>query len=214
MQKRAIALLLTLMTCLAMLSACGTGGETDTNAPAPPATESQQSQPVQPAETDEPKAEEQQPEEVPQPEELAGLEPQDHAGTQFLALLQEEYRNGFVEGERPGCTYYANNKAFIYNGAVYIRGNSALTFYSYDLVTKELREAVSVNGKGTSGFDFYFMDGNFYFVNGVFDGNSFRVSNVETRMYGNDGLINSFEHDAREYRTIPFEKGILEQFSK
>ena len=97
-----------LAMCLSLLSACGSGDKAVENDP--PESESVSSVVQQPVEskmpeeqptTSEPLAEE-KPQDPPQEEPKE----ENNAGTEFLALLQEEWNNGFVEGEGPRHTYF------------------------------------------------------------------------------------------------------------
>lgn len=151
MKRKSIALLLSLIMCVALLSACGANDTPDTGEPTAPVststptgqepTDENKEQPTQEPEQEEPKEEE--PEESAEPTQEEPKE-EDNAGTAFLKLLQEEYKTGFVEGERPGCTYCkaSNNVfAFISNGVVYIWDWDDLynaKVFSYDIASKTL----------------------------------------------------------------------------
>ena len=138
--------MLALSMCLSLLTACGSGGTaTDEKPPESENAASSTEQPKEsekPEETEEPKEEE--PEESAEPTQEEPKE-KNNAGTAFLKLLQEEYKNGFVEGERPGCTYYAAPSedffAFISNGIVYIwdwDDTYNAKVFSYDIAAKKL----------------------------------------------------------------------------
>lgn len=207
--KRKIALLLALAMCLSILSACGGNSAQNTEEPtvsdSTPETTGQQ-----PDETEEEPS--QEPEQTePEESEEPTQEPESNAGTEFLALLQEEWNNGFVEGEGPKHTYYGSTdrKAFIYNGVVYLRdvkGDGDVS--SYDIASKEYHESVvsvSESIKGHSGTTYsFFMDGNFYIANYNF-GNG-----VEARVYNCNGeLLNSLQHEGYVHDYTFFEQGIL-----
>ena len=154
MKRKTMALMLALSMCLSLLSACGSGSTATDDKP--PESENVVSSTEQPEESEKPEESKEQPEESEEPkeeepeksEEPIQEEPKEenNAGTAFLKLLQEEYKNGFVEGERPGCTYYASSDAylltFINNGVVYIwdmeYGNERA--FSYDIASKSLSE--------------------------------------------------------------------------
>lgn len=152
MKRKAAALVLAVTLCLTLLSACKAN---DTPKDEPISSSQSVSTPAE-----QPPKEEQPPQEPPQeepkedePEESAEptQEPkeEENAGTKLLALLQEEYQNGFaVEGERPGCTYYTSpdlgiceSFAFISNGIVYIWDyDDDVKIYSYDIAAKKSSE--------------------------------------------------------------------------
>ena len=146
MKRKTMALMLALSMCLSLLSACGSG---DTAADdQSPESENVVSSTEQPEESEKPEESKEQPEESEEPKEEEPEESEEpkeesNAGTELLALLQEEYQNGFVEGEGPRHTYYdaTDRKAFIHNGVVYIHGvkgyGGAEVFCSYDIATKE-----------------------------------------------------------------------------
>lgn len=154
MKRKTMALMLALSMCLSLLSACGSGNTATDDKP--PESENVVSSTEQPEESEKPEESKEQPEESEEPkeeepeklEEPIQEEPKEenNAGTAFLKLLQEEYKNGFVEGERPGCTYYASSDecllTFINNGVVYIwdmeYGNERA--FSYDIASKSLSE--------------------------------------------------------------------------
>lgn len=221
MKRKSIALLLALMMCLALLSACG--GDNTPKTPEPPSTEStvqppadgKEEQPTQEPEQGEPKEDE--PEESPEPVQEEPKE-EDNAGTAFLKLLQEEWNNGFFEGKGPRHTYYKSyfRGAFILDGVVYIRGmefhkegydDPYLNDYcSYDIASKEFRKtSISADIKpydSTTTIPF-FMDGSFYFPN-----YSFRnESEYQTRRYDSNGELLDTSQYAGSY--IVFEKGFL-----
>ena len=205
MKRKTMALMLALSMCLSLLSACGSGSTATDDKP--PESENVVSSTEQPEESEEPKEEE--PEESEEPKE------ESNAGTELLALLREEYQNGFVEGEGPRHTYYdaTDRKAFLHNGVVYIRGvkgyGDRWDYCSYDIATKELHESVAISadvkeyGEGEN----YFMDGNFYFAN-----NSFEEAEFSTRIYDYNGTpLQSFLHTGHSLDYFFFEKGILAQ---
>ena len=179
MKRKSIALLLSLIMCVALLSACGANDTPDTGEPTAPVststptgqepTDENKEQPTQEPEQEEPKEEE--PEEPEKSAEPTQEEPkeEDNAGTAFLKLLQEEYKNGFVEGERPGCTYYAAPSedffAFISNGVVYIWDMSDAfdaKIYSYDIAAKKLSENKFEREGGSSLSPIFMMNGDVY----------------------------------------------------
>lgn len=145
MKRKTMALMLALSMCLSLLTACGSGGTaTDEKPPESENAASSTEQPKEsekPEETEDPKEEE--PEESPEPTQEEPKE-EDNAGTAFLKLLQEEYKTGFVEGERPGCTYYKVSDdvfAFISDGVVYIwdwKDLQNAKVFSYDIAAKKL----------------------------------------------------------------------------
>lgn len=181
MKRKSIALLLSLIMCVALLSACGANDTPDTGEPTAPVststptgqepTDENKEQPTQEPEQEEPKEEE--PEESAEPTQEEPKE-EDNAGTAFLKLLQEEYKTGFVEGERPGCTYCkaSNNVfAFISNGVVYIWDWDDLynaKVFSYDIASKTLskNEAVSTVEDGYEFRLIFAMNGTVYSNNG------------------------------------------------
>lgn len=144
MKRKSIALLLALMMCLALLSACG--GDNTPETPEPPSTESTAQPPADGKEeqpTQEPKQGEPTQEDSEESPEPTQQEPEevDNAGTAFLKLLQEEYQNGFIRGERPGWSYYKWNSTFgfVRDGVVYIWYDLDSAF-SYDIVSKVLSQ--------------------------------------------------------------------------
>lgn len=221
MKRKSIALLLALMMCLALLSACG--GDNTPKTPEPPSTEStvqppadgKEEQPTQEPEQDEPKEDE--PEESPEPVQEEPKE-EDNAGTAFLKLLQEEWNNGFFEGKGPRHTFYWNrsNGAFILDGVVYIRGMEfhkegyddpyPNDYCSYDIASKEFcKSSISADvqrffsGGGVS----FYMDGSFYFTNYSFEDGS----ESQTRRYDFNGELFDISQYAGGYAV--FEKGFL-----
>lgn len=92
--------------------------------------------------------------------EEAKQEEKNNTGTEFLALLQEEYENGFFQGEGPRHTYYINMMpAFIHNGIVYVQMEYR-KFGAYDIVSKEFNENFCSFSDGYH--NIRFIDGNFY----------------------------------------------------
>ena len=199
MKRKATALVLAVTLCLTLLSACkandtpkdepiSSSQSVSTPAEQPPKEE----QPPQEPPQEEPKEDE--PEEPAQPTQE---EPKEEAtaGTALIALLQEERNNGFVEGEGPRRTYFdledfSGKQALIYNGVVYIHnittetGEKYREFSSYDITSKELRDAVSPDMSSYFPSRCSFLDGNFYYMNFA----------EETRMYDCNGtLLNSFQ---------------------
>lgn len=221
MKRKTMALMLALSMCLSLLSACGSGNTATDDKP--PESENVVSSTEQPEESEKPEESKEQPEESEEPKEEEpekSEEPkeQSNAGTELLALLQEEYQNGFVEGEGPRHTYYnaTDRKAFLHNGVVYIRGVKGYgdnwDYCSYDIATKELHESVAISADvkeyGVEGEN-YFMDGNFYFAN-----NSFEEAEFSTRIYDYNGTpLQSFLHTGHSLDYFFFEKGILAQSS-
>lgn len=165
MKRKSIALLLALMMCLALLSACGGDNTPDTVEPPASGDTSTEQQPAdgkeeqssQEPEQGEPK---QDPEESP---ELTQEEPkeEEHAGTAFLKLLREEYQNGFIRGERPGwsyCTRGSNGLGFIRDGVVYIWSNfsqASPTVFSYDIASKVLNQTDGFQDSNSWGAVYY-----------------------------------------------------------
>ncbi len=205
MKRKTIALLLALMMCLSLLSACGADSKPDgepstaTTTPSPteqPADENKE----QPEETEEPA---QKPEESEEPAQ------ETHAGTEFLALLQEEWSNGFFEGEGPRHTYNdAVRQPFIYKGVVYMHkvGGSNADFrnsiYSYDIAAKEYKESVSTTLNSSNG-NIFFMDGSFYYINVTAPN---EIDSKSVRYDCNGELLGSVQQHIGH---IFFEKGIL-----
>lgn len=162
-KRKSIALLLALIMCLSLLSACGADNTPDTGeSPASVNTSAEQQPADEKEEQPSPEPEQEVPEETEEPEETAEPEPeeveeQNNAGTEFLALLQEEYENGFFQGEGPKHTYYAANEPFIYNGVVYIPSlNNGYGYGAYDIASKEF------NVLNDSSISAIFIDGNFF----------------------------------------------------
>lgn len=219
MKRKTMALMLALSMCLSLLSACGSGNTATDDKP--PESENVVSSTEQPEESEEPEESKEQPEESEEPKEEEPEESEEpkeesNAGTELLALLQEEYQNGFIEGEGPRHTYYdaTDRKAFLHNGVVYIRGVKGYgdnwDYCSYDIATKELHESVAISADvkeyGVEGEN-YFMDGNFYFAN-----NSFEEAEFSTRIYDYNGTpLQSFLHTGHSLDYFFFEKGILAQ---
>ena len=216
MKRKTMALMLALSMCLSLLSACGSG---DTAADdQSPESENVVSSTEQPEESEKPEESKEQPEESEEPKEEEPEKSEDpkeesNVGTELLALLQEEWNNGFVEGEGPRHTYYdaTDRKAFIHNGVVYIHGVEGYggvdVFCSYDIATKEFKELVSPDTIGWGQWSLHFMDGNFYFMGFTFgDGEN----SVGARMYDCNGtaLTTAYLGDLSYYF---FEKGILAQ---
>lgn len=154
MKRKSIALLLALMMCLSLLSACGADKTEKAAAPESAVGTAGQQEIVK----EEPKQEPEQeaPEETEEPEEeepeeaaetgQEEVEEQNNAGTEFLALLQEEYENGFFMGEGARHIYYygVGGTPFIYNGVVYIaginvKGYDDRSIYTYDIASKEFK---------------------------------------------------------------------------
>lgn len=176
MKSKTNVLLMALAMCLFLLSACGADKAEEAAAPEnvsesieQQSADAQEEQPEQeePEETEEPEEEEPEqaePEEAeePEPEEV---EEQNNAGAEFLALLQEEYENGFVVGEGAKHTYYwimldpydDAARCFLYDGVIYrgalayydpYRDSSAgagSCCYNYDIASKELKNWYDLN---------------------------------------------------------------------
>ena len=155
MKKRSIALLLALVMCLSLFSACG-GKDSTPDTKDPPASSANTPAPA--AQPDEQKTPEDPASETPEPEPEP--EPENTAGAEFLALLQEEWNNGFVQGQGPRHTYYKTWSPFIYNGAVLMHYDNS--YYSYDIATKEFKEIFPVARTMTTPA---FLNGKFYFSN-------------------------------------------------
>ena len=154
MKKRLIALLLALVMCLSLFSACG-GKDSTPDTKEPPASSANTPTPA--AQPDEQKTPEAPASETPEPEPEP--EPENTAGAELLALLQEEWNNGFVQGQGPKRTYYYMfGVPFIYNGVVLIPYNRS--YCSYDIATKEFKELFSVE---SNMWNPVFLDGKFYF---------------------------------------------------
>ena len=217
MKRKTLAFMLALSMCLSLLPACGSGGTAEDDKP--PESEDAVSSTEQPKESEKPEESKEQPEESEEPKEEEPEESEEpkeesNAGTELLALLQEEWNNGFVEGEGPRHTYYdaTDRKAFIHNGVVYIRGvkgyGDVWDYCSYDIASKELHEsvAISADAKGYGWYaGNYFMDGNFYFAN-----DSFKEAELSTRIYDYNGTpLQSFLHTGHGFAYFFFEKGIL-----
>lgn len=165
MRRKTVALLLALTMCLSFLSACGADSKPDgepstvgnTSSPTEQQPDEKEEQPAQqPEEAEEPTQKPEETEEPTQKPEESGepaSEPEQtqpteesNAGTEFLALLQEEWESGVIEGERPGYNYYIYDNtgdfAWISNGVVHIYDGSQMydyhETYSYDIAAKEL----------------------------------------------------------------------------
>ena len=199
MKSKTMALLLALSMCLSLLSACGSG---DTAADDPPESENAvSSTEQQPDESKQPEESEEQPEESEEPKEEEpeeSAEPvqeepeeESNAGTEFLALLQEEYKNEFIKGERQGHAYFQclrpGNNAFIHNGVVYIveskytsdgaQTNGLQDFgYSYDIASKEFNK-LTYQGRPEE----------FYLVNDAIYWRSYVDGNYRIWMYDCNG---------------------------
>ena len=168
-------------------------------------------------ETEQPEEpEEEEPEESEEPVQEEPKE-ESNAGTELLALLQEERNNGFVEGESPKHTYFSLSRweevcPFIYKDVVYlvvepVHDVDRYPFHSYNIASKELLEAASPHV--TSGLPGYFMDGNFYFMGCYFEGSFSSPSSMDSRMFDSNGtVLNSNDSLEGHYGTF-FEKGIL-----
>ncbi len=219
MKRKTMALMLALSMCLSLLSACGSGNTATDDKP--PESENVVSSTEQPEESEEPEESKEQPEESEEPKEEEPEESEEpkeesNAGTELLALLQEEYQNGFVEGEGPRHTYYnaTDRKAFLHNGVVYIRGvkgyGDGSSLCSYNIATKEFGEFVSPDITGGGNTSLYFMDGNSYFMGFMFgDGEN----SVGARMYDcNGAALTTVYYLGHQYYYF-FEKGILVQSS-
>lgn len=214
MKRKTMALLLALSMCLSLLTACGSGNTATDDKPSE--SENAASSTEQPEGNDKPeesgKPKEEEPEESAKPTQEEPKE-EENAGTKLLALLQEEWNNGFVEGEGPRHTYFdlQEKTACIYNGVVYIHdipqtGEKWGELSSYDITSKELRDAIS---SSVSSYDYpikasltvsNFIDGNFYYTNFA----------EETRMYDCNGtLLNSFQQPYKFKNLIPLEHGFL-----
>lgn len=224
MKRKTMALMLALSMCLSLLSACGSGNTATDDKP--PESENVVSSTEQPEESEEPEESKEQPEESEEPKEEEpeeSAEPvqeeskeENNAGTEFLALLQEEWDNGFVEGEGTRHTYFnlQEKNAFIYKDVVYIYSAGIyndnaydFSFCSYDIASKELRNVVSPEISGASyNSNIFNLNGNFYYVNCGFNGNS----EVGAKVYDcNNKLLNSNLFHQRFENCIPFECGIL-----
>ena len=214
MKKRSIALLLALMMCLSLLAACGGKDTPDpseptatANTPAPAVQQPQTPEP-EPA-TEAPTQEEPTTEEPTEPE--TEPEPEEHEGTKLLALLQEEWNNGFFEGEGPKHTYNVE-RAFLHDGVVYIQDiNDSNDWSSYDIASKEFHELSALTDIGqSSGYAGYY-DGNFYFINDSASGRTHTYTRITSVYDCNGALLNSFqlENNIESHSYCFFEKGIL-----
>ena len=219
MKRKTMALMLALSMCLSLLSACGSGNTATDDKP--PESENVVSSTEQPEESEKPEESKEQPEESEEPKEEEPEESEEpneesNAGTELLALLQEEYQNGFVEGEGPRHTYYdaTDRKAFLHNGVVYIRGvkgyGDSWDYCSYDIATKEFGKFVSSDIIGGGNTSLYFMDGNSYFMGFMFgDGEN----SLGARMYDCNGAALTTAYYIGDLSYCFFEKGILVQSS-
>lgn len=219
MKRKTMALMLALSMCLSLLSACGSGNTATDDKP--PESENVVSSTEQPEESEKPEESKEQPEESEEPKEEEPEESEDpkeesNVGTELLALLQEEYQNGFVEGEGPRHTYYdaTDRKAFIHNGVVYIHGVEGYginwDYCSYDIATKEFGKFVSPDIIGGGNTSLYFMDGNSYFMGFMFgDGEN----SLGARMYDCNGAALTTAYYIGDLSYYFFEKGILVQSS-
>ncbi len=204
MKRKTTALLLALMMCLLLLSACGANNTPDAEEPQTPVNTSAEQQPADEKEEQPSQEPEQEvPEEAaePEPEEV---EEQNNAGIEFLALLQEEYENGFFQGEGPRHTYYAVNEPFIYNGVVYlvIGGFDTFCYYwgTYDIASKTYNEPDIHTEWG-----FYSLSGNIYFIDDNFYYSRF-MDNVLDMYDCNGTCLNSWQYYAR---LRPCDKGLF-----
>lgn len=205
MRKQITALLLALSMCLTLLSACGSGSNSDgpsAQGSAPGSEEQQASRTPEetkallPEET-----KEQSPEETEKPEETQPPKG-DPTGAQALALLKEEYKNSF--------TCYMDRRVFIYDGILYISGGlnqdgkQSATYGTYDISAKKIIGNLPEwqFGTGSDAFHSYFIDGNFYYCNAVADGKYYTI-----KCDRNGEVLGQLETD---YSTsIFFENGIL-----
>lgn len=146
MKRKTMALLLALSMCLSLLTACGSGNTaTDEK---PPESENAASSTEQPKESEKPEEsgepKEEEPEKSPEPTQEPKEE--NNAGTEFLALLQEEYKAGVTEGVTQEHIYL--NIGYILawadpNGETIYSvwpGNGFLYAYSYHIPTKTVTE--------------------------------------------------------------------------
>lgn len=209
MKRKSIALLLALIMCLSLLSACGADKTEEAAAPESAVDTAGQQEVVK---EEEPEPEQEVPEETEEPEEAAEpeqeeVEEQNNAGTEFLALLQEEYENGFFQGEGPRHTYYVANEPFIYNGVVYLIDDGTMlgnwggfNYYgTYDIASKTYNES-DIHNEYKPGL-VYFIDDNFYY-----SGYS-RSDDRVLEMYDCNGTcLNSGQYYAR---LRPCDKGLF-----
>lgn len=216
MKRKSIALLVALTMCLSLLSACGGNsaqntGEPTTSDSTPETTEQQPADEQKEQPSQEP--EQTEPEESEEPTQEP--EPENNAGTEFLALLQEEWNNGFVEGEGPRRTYFNNRKFFLLNGVVYILGDMdysseyVSSYYTYNIATKEFSEAISPDVRRTNDQIVSFMDGNHYYMNcGWEEQNEIKFGCIAVD--SNSAVLNScaVQSDWNTFYAF-FEKGIL-----
>lgn len=221
MKRKTMALWLALVICLSLLTGCGARDKAadeklpESETPASSAVQ----QPVeseQPAESTTAQTPTQDESEEPAQPTQEQPQEENNAGTALLALLQEEYQNGFVEGEGLRHNYFnwcsGNKQAFLDNGVVYIYGakvynDDRYSFCSYDIATKELRESVSPHTDTYRDPTLCFLDGNFYFMGYQFEDSSL---SMESRVYdGNGALLRSFDNLNTSYYFYFFEKGIL-----
>lgn len=219
MKRKTIALL-SLGLCLALLTACGTDNAQDAATTPEDASEPVEEKEEEPA----PEPEEEVPEEEPKEAEEETEEPEEenNAGTEFLALLQEEWNNGFVEGEGPRHSYYNSKYAFIHDGVVYtsaelisryaselIPNDSGGGFLPYDIASKQLHEPSPTNifGWSSNSASPFFMDGSLYYINYLI-GDAYYSAEEQTEIYDyNSGSSNLVPFDS--VGAIPFENGIL-----
>lgn len=209
MKRKSIALLLALMMCLSLLSACGADNTPDAGElPVPENTSGPTGQQMAEDKEEEPTEEKQAEAEKPTQEkqeeteekqaETEEPEEKNNTGAEFLALLQEEYENGFFQGEGPRHTCYTGPH-FINNGVIYISKNGYNNgeYATYDIATKEFNENFCS-----------FSD----YVRFCIDGNCYCKYNENVSMYdGNGALLNSVgEFDGGSIdRWLPFENGFL-----
>lgn len=207
MKRKTIALLLALMMCLSLLSACGADSKPDgepsaagnTSAPTEQPDENEEKPTQQPEETEKLM---QKPEESVEPTQ----EPEEHEGTKLIALLQEEWQNGFYEGEGPRHTYFdcGNKINAICNGVVFIdnRGLGG-NYVSYNIATTELKE---VEPPSNSAYNRYLIDNCFY---------ERGDSKTIVKRDCNGAELKSFELGEGSSGLIyPFEKGIFVPMDK
>ncbi|MCM1154453.1 MAG: hypothetical protein NC392_03745 [Roseburia sp.] len=225
-KKKTNVLVLALAMSLFLLSACGADNTQDAQETAAPKSEAdtaeqqtenvqeEQPEPEEPEETEEPEQEEPEEAEESEPEEA---EEQNNAGTELLALLQEEYENGFFVGEGAKHTYYeyVYNSSFIYNGIAYIADNLTnssgdVVYTAYDISSKELKvlEGEELYYRMSAFTGTKFMDGIFY----VLSTDYYQYRDALFYTYDADGApLNKFQDDAvYEITHVEyFDKGIL-----
>ena len=153
MKRKTMALMLALSMCLSLLSACGSGNTATSDKP-PESENAASSTEQQPEESEKPEESKEQPEESEkpkeeEPEESEEPKKENNAGTEFLALLQEEYKAGVTEGFTQEHIYLNTNDtsfplAWIdRNGETIYSvwpGDGFLCAYSYDISTKKVTE--------------------------------------------------------------------------